>query len=156
MRKQETITVPSDLKASATMGKIKKITRSLFVSVLYGLFTLGFVFILMPRWLLPDLIWNILLVGVPAAAVIPLVRAEWYVSPFFAFVGIPVQYLILYSHAQYFAYRIGALSWSGRPGARYFFIAVTWPIFFTLVQFLVIYIARKIEKSKKSLETEER
>ena len=73
------------------MGKTKKILLSLWVSVLYGLLTLGFVFFLMPRWLLPDLIWHILLVGVPAVAVIPLIRAPWYSSPFCVFAGIPVQ-----------------------------------------------------------------
>ena len=131
------------------MGTIKKIMLSLWVSVLYGLLTLGFVFFLMPRWLLPDLIWHILLVGVPTVAVIPLIRAPWYSSPFCVFAGIPVQYLVLYFHAHFFAYRIGALSLTGQPGLRYFFVAMTRPIFFALVQFLVIYITRKMIKRKE-------
>lgn len=130
------------------MEKVKKIMLSLWVSVFYGLLTLGFAFFLLPKWLLPDLIWYTLLVGVPAVAVIPLIRATWYRSPFFIFAGIPVQYLALYVHAQFFAYRIGALSLTAKPGLRYFFVAVTWPILFALIQFLVIYVARKMIKRR--------
>ena len=137
------------------MGKMRKIVLSLFVSVLYGLLTLGFVFVLMPRWLLPELVWNILLVGVPAAAVIPMIRAKWYVSPACIFAGIPVQYLFLYYYAEFFAYRMG-ISLVGLPGFRYIFVAVIWPIFFTLVQFFALCIARKIRKRNKANQGENR
>ena len=128
------------------MGKQKKTALSLFVSVLYGLGTMLFAFILMPRTVaLPDPVWTALMLCVPAIAVIPLIKAPWYASPFCIFAGLPAQYPILYFNAELIAHRMG-ISLVGLPGFRYIFVAVTWPFFYIMEQFLVLYIAGKFKK----------
>lgn len=131
------------------MGKInKRLVLSLLISAFYGLCTLVFTLVIMPRTgRIPELARNILLFGVPAVAVLPLIKSKRFISPFHIFMGIPVQYLALYFCAEFIAQRLG-LSVGGLSGFTYFHIAVTRPIFFTLEQFLVLFIARNIKKSK--------
>lgn len=128
------------------MGKIKKrLVLSLLISAFYGLCTLVFTLVIMPRTgRIPELVRNIILFGAPAVAVLPLIKSKRFISPFHIFVGIPVQYLILYFCAEFIAQRLG-LSAGGLSGFTYFHIAITRPIFFTTEQFLVIYIARNMQ-----------
>lgn len=130
----------------------KNLVLSLLTAAFYGACTLVFTLVIMPRTgRVPEFIRVPLLFGVPAIAVLPLIKAKWFISPVCLFVGIPVQYLILYLCAEFIAYRVGT-SLRGLCAFRYFYIAVTRPIFFTAEQFLVIYIAGKIKKKNKTLQ----
>ena len=128
----------------------RRLVLSLLISALYGLCTLVFTLVIMPRTgRVPELLRYILLFGVPAVVVLPMIKAKWFVSPFHILMGIPVQYIFLYFCAEFIAKRLG-LAGGGLSGITYFYIAATRPIFFTLEQFLVLYIARRFTKKHAS------
>lgn len=122
----------------------KNIFFSFIVSSLYGVFTVCIVFYITPKLgAVPDCVWIGFMFIVPAIAVLPLIRASWYSFPVSIFIGIPVEYIILYINAEqvarYFAISIQGLGWF-----TYVFMATTRPIAVTLVQFLVVRFGRKI------------
>ena len=127
---------------------VKKIFFSLIVSILYGVFTVCIVFYITPNLgAVPDYVWIGFMFIVPAIAVLPLIRTSWYPFPATIFIGIPVEYIILYINAEqvarYFAISIQGLGWF-----TYVFMATTRPIAVTLVQFLVIRYGRKIHSKR--------
>lgn len=121
----------------------KKVSFSLMISALYGLLTVCIVFYVTPKLgPVPDGVWIAFMLIVPAITVLPLIRSSLYQFPAAIFIGIPVEYVILYFDVERIAHNF-SITTQGLSGFTYFFMAATWPIVVTLLQFLILHFGKK-------------
>lgn len=123
----------------------------LFISTICGLLSFFIEFVAIPLFFstsmflgIPDFIWMALRILMPVAAAVLLIRRIWHIPSGFIWVGLPIQYLLLFFWAKQISGIIG-ITLDGLGGFEYLFEAAIWPFVATLLQFFVLFCLEKFE-----------
>ncbi len=120
-------------------SKQQQLVPSLLLSALCGLISFFIEFFAVPQFTaLPDPIWIAMTILLPVVAGAVLLRN---ISPAYVWVGLPVQYLLLYFLSKPVSEMLG-VSPEGLIDFNFLFQAVVWPLAATLAQFLTMFCSR--------------
>ena len=124
-----------------------RMARGFLVAAVCGLISLLVVFVVVP-WLpsMPDPAWIAVDLLAPAALALLLGGFLCPTSALYLWLGLPIQYLLLFLFRGPLAGNLG-ISLRSLGSFEYFFAAAIWPLGTTLVQFLALFLWEKVVRN---------